>query len=224
MRKSLFVVSFCGLLASACLVSLGHASESKVEAAPAADLKKTLSHGDAAAGKAASAVCAGCHGANGVAAIKAYPNLAGQGAPYLVKQLMEFKSGARDNAIMAGMVAALDQAAMENLAAYYAGLPAAEGESADTEDLTLGRNIYRGGIGAIGVPACMSCHSPDGSGNDAAKFPALSGQNAEYVIAALQSFRSGARANDPNKMMQMVAERLSDKEIAALGNYVQGLH
>lgn len=224
MRKSLFVVSLCGLLASACYVSTAFASEAKSESAPAADLKENIGKGDAAAGKAASAVCAGCHGVDGVAAIKTYPNLAGQGAPYLLKQLMEFKSGDRENAIMAGMVAALDQTAMENLAAYYAGLPAAEGISANSEDLELARNIYRGGIGAIGVPACMSCHSPDGAGNDAAKFPALGGQNAEYIALALQSFRSGARANDPNKMMRLVAERLSDKEITALANFVQGLH
>lgn len=224
MRKSLFVVSLCGLLASACYVNVGYASETKSESVPAADLKDNLGHGDAAAGKAASAVCAGCHGVDGVAAIKSYPNLAGQGAPYLVKQLMAFKSGARENAIMAGMVAGLDQTAMENLAAHYAGLPAATGISANTDDLALARNIYRGGIAAIGVPACMSCHSPDGAGNDAAKFPALGGQNAEYVALALQNFRSGARTNDPNKMMRLVTERLSDKEIAALANFVQGLH
>ncbi len=224
MRKSLVVVSLCGLLVSACFISIGQASETTGSSAEAADLKENISHGDAEAGKAASAVCAGCHGADGVAAIKSYPNLAGQGAAYLVKQLMEFKSGARENAIMAGMVAALDQTAMENLAAYYAGLPTAEGISASTEDLALGRDIFRGGIGAIGVPACMSCHAPDGAGNDAAKFPALGGQNAEYLALALQNFRSGARANDPNKMMRLVAERLSDKEITALANFLQGLH
>ena len=223
MRKSLFVVSLCTMLTSVCYVGVGNASETKSESAPAAEVKATLSHGDAAAGKAGSAVCAGCHGVDGVAAIKAYPNLAGQGAPYLFKQLMEFKSGARENAIMAGMVAALDEEAMHNLAAYYAELPAAEGVS-NAEDMAIGRDIYRGGIASIGVPACMSCHSPDGGGNDAAKFPALSGQNAEYTVLALESFRSGARANDLNKMMRMVAERLSDKEISALGNYVQGLH
>ncbi len=223
MRKSFFVLSLCTMLTSVCYVGASNANETKGEAGSAAEVKATLSHGDAAAGKAGSAVCAGCHGVDGVAAIKAYPNLAGQGAPYLVKQLMEFKSGARENAIMAGMVAALDEKAMNDLAAFYAELPSAEGVSVP-EDLAIGRNIYRGGIASIGVPACMSCHGPDGGGNDAAKFPALSGQNAEYIVLALQAFRSGTRGNDVNKMMRIVAERLSDKEISALGNYVQGLH
>ncbi len=222
MRNSLFVVSL-SVLASVCSVSTINASEAKTEAAPAAEVADILSHGDAAAGKAASAVCAGCHGVDGVAAIKANPNLAGQGAPYLVKQLQEFKSGVRQNAIMAGMVAGLDQKAMENLAAYYASLAPAEGES-NSEDLQLGLDIFRGGITSIGVPACMSCHGPAGGGNDAAKFPALSGQNADYLVTTLQNFRSGARSNDANKMMRLVAERLSDREIAALANYLQGLH
>ena len=187
-----------------------------------AELKLVLASGDAEAGKTASATCGACHGANGVASIKTNPNLAGQGAPYLLKQLMEFKSGVRQNAIMLGMVAALDEKTMADLAAYFASQPAAEGIS-EAENLELGRNIYQGGISSVGIPACMSCHGPAGAGNDAAKFPRVSGQNAEYTVAALQNFRSGARANDPNKMMQLVAHRLSDTEISALANYLQGL-
>jgi len=187
------------------------------------ELKATIASGDAAAGQAAAAVCAGCHGVDGVATIKTYPNLAGQGASYIYKQLVEFKSGVRENAIMLGMVAALSDDDMKNLAAYYAEMPAAEGISA-AENLEAGRQIYAGGITAIQVPACASCHAPDGAGNDAARFPALSGQNAEYIVSALESFRSGARANDPGNMMQMAAKRLSDEEIAAVANYVQGLY
>lgn len=222
MRKSLFVLSFC--LATTLVAPVSQAaSDSSDKPAQPVELKPTIAAGDAEAGKAASAVCAGCHGVNGVAAIKTYPNLAGQGAPYIYKQLMEFKSGARENAVMLGMVANLSDADMKNLAAFYAEMPAAEGVSA-SENLEAGRQIFSGGITSIQVPACASCHAPDGAGNDAAKFPALSGQNAEYVVLALQSFRSGTRANDPGKMMQMVAARMSDAEIAAVANYVQGLH
>jgi|TARA_B110000116_G_C16233277_1_gene314618 cytochrome c553 len=78
--------------------------------------------GDAAAGKGKSVMCAACHGANGISAIPTYPNLAGQKEAYLVKQLTEFKSGKRDNAIMKGMVMALTPTDMENLAAYYANM------------------------------------------------------------------------------------------------------
>ena len=222
MRKSLFVLSLC--VATTLLAPASQAaSDSSDKPVQAVELKPTIAGGDAAAGKAASAVCAGCHGVDGVAAIKTYPNLAGQGAPYLYKQLVEFKSGARENAVMLGMVANLSDDDMKNLAAYYAEMPAAEGVSA-SENLEAGRQIFAGGITSIQVPACASCHAPDGAGNDAAKFPALSGQNAEYIVTALQNFRSGARANDPGKMMQMVAGRMSDAEITAVANYVQGLY
>ncbi len=223
MRKSLFYVSAGAVLATLCYVKTGLAAETGAKAAIPADIKPTIASGDAAAGKAASAICAGCHGVVGISAIPANPNLAGQGAPYLLKQLMEFKSGARNNAIMAGMVANLDQTAMENLAAYYAEQTPAQGVSSP-ENLQLGRDIYRGGISSIGVPSCASCHGPDGGGNDAAKFPALAGQHAEYTAATLKHFRSGERANDVNGMMRSVAGRLSDEEIAALANYIQGLY
>jgi len=124
---------------------------------------------------------------------------------------------------MLGMVAALDETTMANLAAYFAAQEPAQGVS-EPDNLELGRDIYRGGISSVGIPACMSCHGPDGAGNDAAKFPRVNAQNAEYTITALQSFRSGARANDMNRMMRSVSHRLSDTEIAALANYLQGLH
>jgi cytochrome c553 len=76
--------------------------------------------GDVEAGKAKSAMCAACHGANGISAIPMYPNLAGQKEAYLLKQLQDFKSGSRNNAVMKGMAMTLSDADMENLAAYYA--------------------------------------------------------------------------------------------------------
>lgn len=78
--------------------------------------------GDAAAGKAKSATCAGCHGAAGISAAPNYPNLAGQKEAYLAKQIKDFKSGARKDPTMNAMVAALTDADIANLAAYYAGL------------------------------------------------------------------------------------------------------
>jgi len=141
----------------------------------------------------------------------------------IYKQLVEFKSGVRENAIMLGMVAGLDDTAMKNLAAYYASLPAAEGVS-NSENLALGKSIYQGGISSVGIAACTGCHGPNGAGNDAAKFPRLAGQHAEYITTTLKHFRAGTRANDPNNMMRQIAHRLSDAEIAALANYIQGLY
>ncbi len=77
---------------------------------------------DVAAGKAKAATCAGCHGVNGISAVPMYPNLAGQKAQYIVKQLKDFKSGARKDPVMSGMAAPLSEADMENLAAYYESL------------------------------------------------------------------------------------------------------
>lgn len=81
-----------------------------------------VSAGDAAAGKAKAAVCAGCHGVNGVSAIPTYPNLAGQKAAYTAKQLKAFRDKTRVDPVMAGMAAALTDADIDNLAAYFESL------------------------------------------------------------------------------------------------------
>ena len=178
--------------------------------------------GDAAAGKAKAAVCAACHGTDGKALQAEYPNLAGQGAPYLMKQLQDYKSGARDNAIMMPMAAALSDEDMADIAAFYSTLPAIQGVAVE-ENLQRGRDIYRGGISSAGIAACIGCHGPNGAGNPAAGYPALSGQNASYTYTTLQQFRAGTRANDANRMMRDIAHRITNEEIAAVANYLQGL-
>lgn len=179
--------------------------------------------GDAAAGQAKAAVCAGCHGPDGNSTNPEWPKLAGQGAAYLAKQLREFKAGKRVNATMQGMAAPLSEQDIADLAAFYAGQKARLGV-ADPAQVPLGRRLYRGGNAEAGVAACMSCHGPAGGGNPLAKFPRLSGQHAAYVAKSLQDYRSGARDNDPNGMMRGIAERLTDREIKALSEYIAGLH
>ncbi len=179
--------------------------------------------GDAANGQAKSAMCAGCHGADGNSAAPNFPKLAGQGAKYTAKQLADFKSGARQDASMAPMVAGLSEADMADLGAYYASqgnAPAAASE----DNLDLGESIYRGGITEAEVPACIACHGPAGKGNPPAAYPALAAQHAAYTAKTLKDFRSGARDNDPSGMMSMVAKRMTDAEIEAVANYIQGLH
>lgn len=180
--------------------------------------------GDAAAGQAKAAVCGACHGADGKALQTEFPNLAGQGAGYIAKQLNDYKSGERENAIMLGMAAALSEQDMADLGAYFESQPAVKGVAEDREDLKLGESIYRGGITDAKIPACIACHGPSGEGNPAAKWPALAGQNSAYLIETLNNFRSKARANDPNEMMRTVARRLGDDEIAAIANFLQGLN
>jgi len=168
-------------------------------------------------------VCAACHGVDGNSLLPANPSLAGQHADYVYKQLVEFKSGARVNAIMAGMVANLSPDDMHNLAAYYSSQTPRKTGARDKDAVEQGRKLYRGGNASNGTAACAGCHSPDGAGIPA-QFPRLANQHPDYVIAQLKAFRAGERANDPNQMMRSTAAKLSDKDIAALAQYVSGLH
>ena len=172
-------------------------------------------------------VCAVCHGTDGNSTTPINPNLAGQHPEYTLKQLTNFKALAgkpaeRENAVMAGMAANLSVDDMSNLAAYFAGQKLKPRVARDLELAKLGQAIYRGGIVARGVAACASCHGPNGAGIPA-QFPRLSGQYAEYTEAQLKAFRIGERANDPNRMMRMVAAKLSDREIKAIAEYLGGL-
>lgn len=178
--------------------------------------------GDAAAGEAKSAACLACHGPNGNAVVPTWPKLAGQNSEYIYKQLMDFKSGARANDQMTPQVAVLEEPDFQNLAAYFSSQQQTPGV-ADPTLAERGEQIYRGGDSANGVPACSGCHGPTGLGMGPAKFPRIAGQHAPYVDSTLKGFRGGARANDPNAMMQNVASRMSDEDIAAVSQYLQGL-
>jgi len=180
-------------------------------------------NGDVAAGKAKSAVCAACHGADGKAILPAYPNLAGQHASYLAKQLMEYRDGGRVNVLMSGQATNLSDEDIQDLAAYYNSLSKIE-NIATEETLSLGQDIYRGGISSAGVAACSACHGPAGMGNPGAIWPVVAGQNTQYTADQLRYFRSGERANDPGSMMRGVAKRMTDEEIDAVSNYISGLH
>lgn len=176
---------------------------------------------DVKAGEARAQMCMSCHVADGSRGSPAYPILQGQHAAYIVKQLTEFKAGLRKNSIMNGMAAGLSPDDMRNIAAFYSGKTAKPGFAKDKTLVTLGEKIYRGGIADKQVPACAACHSPDGAGIPA-QYPRLGGQQEDYLTAQLNNFRSGARAN--SAQMTAIAARLSDKEIAAVADYIAGLH
>lgn len=183
---------------------------------------------DAAKGQAiAGQTCAACHAADGNSQISANPKLAGQFYEYLHKQMVNFKpqggkKAERENAVMGGMVASLSDADMRNLAAYYAGQKLKPAAARSKELAAAGQKLYRGGNAATGVPACSGCHGPDGSGMPS-QYPRIAGQYPEYIEAQLKLFKSGERANDPNSMMRGVAERMSEKDIKAVAEYVAGL-
>lgn len=165
-------------------------------------------------------VCAACHAADGNSAISLNPKLAGQHPEYLEKQLMEFKSGKRANAVMSGMAAGLTDVEMKELAAYFAAKPTTLAKAKSNGVGSVGEKIYRAGNAATNVPACAACHSPNGAGLPK-QFPRLSGQHADYTLAQLKAFRSGERANAP--MMMAIAAKMSDAEMAAVADYIQGL-
>ncbi|MGB5337469.1 MAG: c-type cytochrome, partial [Gammaproteobacteria bacterium] len=76
-----------------------------------------------------------------------------------------------------------------------------------------------------GVAPCMGCHGPSGAGNPAARYPALRGQHAKYTENQLRGFASGKRVNEnAKKMMQILAARMTDREIRSVASYIQGLH
>jgi len=176
---------------------------------------------DLARGQAISTqVCAACHTADGSRGSPANPILAGQHREYLLKQLQEFKSGKRNNAIMKGFASTLSDDDMKHVTAFYASKSAKPGFAKNKDSVKLGEKIYRAGIADKAVPACAGCHSPNGAGIPA-QYPRIGGQHADYAEAQLVAFRGGARAN--NVEMTAIAARLSDVEIKAVADYVAGL-
>lgn len=176
--------------------------------------------GDVNAGKEKSKPCAACHGADGNSVNAIWPKLAGQAESYLITQLHYFKNGERKNAQMSPMAANLSDEDIEDLAAYFSAQNSSIGQTSP-DNLDLGAKIYRAGNSDTGVPACMACHGPAGKGNPGAQYPALSGQHAAYTEAQLNAFRSDERVN---MVMQTIADKMSDEEIKAVSDYVQGLH
>ena len=200
-------------LLAATLALMNGAAFSAAAAAPAFKA-------DAAKGQQLAASCGACHTQDGSRGIPANPILAAQHPEYITKQLIEFKSGKRKNAIMMGMAAGLSEEDMKHIAAFYASKTAKPGFARDPKTVALGEQIYRGGIVAKAVPACSGCHSPNGAGIPS-QYPRLNGQHAEYTEAQLQAFRSGLRGN--NAQMMAISAKLNDAEMKAVADYLAGL-
>ena len=190
--------------------------------------------GDADAGKQKTASCAGCHGQDGNSIIPAFPKLSGLGEKYLTAQLRHIKAGERVIVEMTGILDYMSDQDLQDMAAYYNSKKI---QISGAKEITLlgindaqkvvemGENLYRAGNIKTGVTACIACHSPSGKGNGPAGYPALGGQYAEYTEKQLLAYRSGERNSGANaKIMQGVAQALTDKEIKALANYISGLN
>lgn len=199
-------------------------------------LADKLIYGDASAGKSKAAVCAACHGADGNSTLSLYPKLAGQGAPYLEKQLHDFQTGARKDAIMTAQAKSLTATDIEDLAAYFSSQQTTSGQ-ADPKLVQQGAAIFRGGIAEKGVPACAACHGPAGQGIPSAAYPKLAGQYAAYIEEELKAFRAAGRndldasvqkrtndsSGDKPGPMQTIAAQLSDLEIKQVASFISGL-
>ena len=178
--------------------------------------------GDTEAGKAKAATCAACHGPEGISPTDQFPHIAGQVPGYIAAQLAAFKSGDRENAIMAGMVGGLEEQDMMDLDAYFSSLPANIGSiSPDLQEVAeAGAAIYRGGVAEFSIPACMACHGPTGTGVSPT-FPRVAGMSIAYLKVSLEAFKSGDRKNT---IMNSVAYSLTDEQIEALAIYMSGLN
>ena len=206
MMKALATLTLAALLAAQVLA-----------ATPAAVPPKP----DLAKGQAISTqVCTACHAADGSRGSPANPILAGQHPEYLAKQLHEFKSGKRNNAVMKGFASALSDDDIKNVSAFYASKNAKPGFAKNKDGVKMGEKIYRGGVADKAVAACAGCHSPNGAGIPA-QYPRIGGQHADYTEAQLVAFRSGARAN--SEPMKAIAAKMSDAEIKAVSDYLAGL-
>ena len=172
--------------------------------------------------------CATCHGPDGNSIAPANPKLAGQFPEYMTKQLMNFTPGKdnkpaeRPNPVMGAFAVALSPEQMRDVSAFYASQKLIPEKARNKSTIELGQKIFRAGIADKNVPACAGCHGPAGAGVPI-QYPVLGGQYAEYIEAQLKAFRSGERANDPNRMMRTTASRLSDLEIKAVADYIAGL-
>lgn len=175
---------------------------------------------DVARGKQiAGAVCAACHGPDGNSATPANPRLAGQHASYIATQLAAFKSGARPSPIMQAMAAPLTPEDMQAVGAYFEMQKPAPSTARDKALADRGQQIWRGGIKALGVPACAGCHGAGGHGIPA-QFPRLAGQYGDLTLGWLKAYAAGTR---PHAVMGPIASKLNENDMKAVAEYASGL-
>ncbi len=193
------------------------------EAATETKADQAVAVGDPAKGKEKSGACMACHGPDGNSAVPLYPKIAGQSNNYLIDQLHAFKNGTRNDPIMSPMAKPLNDQDILDLAAHYSHQTPSIGE-VKAEFVELGQKIYQGGNKDTGLPTCNACHGPKGSGNDAAKYPALRGQQVGYTEKQLKDYAAGKRGDSGNPgIMKDIATKMSAEEMKAVAEYLVGL-
>ena len=187
---------------------------------------QAVAEGDAAAGQAKAAICAACHGADGNSVMPQWPKLAGQHPAYILRQFNLIKAGARPVPEMIGIVAAINEQDINNIAAWYSSRKI-NGGVADEALAARGEKLWRAGNAKKAVPACMACHGPACEGNPLAGYPTLAGQHSVYIASMLKRFRAGENwgEKDANsQVMNGVTAALSDDDINALASFIEGLY
>ncbi len=207
---------------------LGLFSLSLAQAQPSSQIAWTpdklnfVKRGNAEKGKQLTSNCAGCHGEQGVSQVPSNPSLAGQLATYTFKQLLDYKNGSRDHAVMSAMAAGLSEQDMADIAMWYSSLPAAK-NSADTQSVAAAEFLVSRGDGKRTLPPCFACHGAKGQG-EKQDIPALAGQQVEYLVTTLKAYKAGTRKNDVYSRMRILSQELSDEEINAVAKYYQQLN
>jgi cytochrome c553 len=177
--------------------------------------------GAAGAEPPAATVCAACHGEAGRSGAPIFPNLAGQPAEYLQKQLADFAKGRRMNEVMTAALAQVPRSDFPVLVAYYSAQAPAPGKNGDAALAAVGRKIFEEGDWSSGIPPCRSCHGENGAGSG--RYPRLAGQKPAYMLQQLTDFKASARHNDTRRVMREVAGRLTDAQMKALAEYLAAL-
>ena len=160
--------------------------------------------------------CAICHGSNRTSQADT-PNLEGQPAAAVYKELHDFKTGARTNAVMSPFAVKLGEQDMLDLAAYYSYLPRQPGSRPD--DIATVPRIVARGAPMRNISACSSCH---GTTDPKLGTPWLDGQSAVYIKAQLEAFAAGARRNDISQQMRNIARQMTAAEIDEAARYYAG--
>ncbi len=214
-KKSNFAAALLTVLL--CAVTSAYAADS------AAAIKQRMGSGDPVAGQTASMFCQGCHGEVGLSVEDLIPNLAGQYAVYIAKQLRNFQSGARTHEIMSAMSKTISDAELVDIAAYFSSQNKMQGNGTGANPVA--KQLFTKGDASRGIPPCMSCHGSNGKGQSpgVSTYPVIGGQHKGYLRAQLSHWRSGERSNSPDGVMNKVAKSLTDAEIEALTDYISGL-
>lgn len=237
-----FLYSLPALLAAWLLLTLAGATDpamAQARPAPTRPAKARTptpaapaSTGDAQLGqaKAETERCIECHGAHGEGAGHSngpegkFPKLAAQHPDYLLKQLNDFRSGARKHDVMSMMARSVEPADLRDIVAFFAGQPAAPGDASQDD---TGQRLYQEGDATRQVPACASCHGAQALGvagqNGSPPVPRLRGQEFTYLERQLLDWRSGWRRNSADGRMNAAVAGLGDAELRQIALYLSGL-